>query len=68
MRTRIIETPEESRTRMLETKKRHYLKHKTELLTKFNCPCGGSFDVFHIKQHFNTAKHRKFQLKHNLIQ
>jgi len=54
-------TPEERYESQLQTKKRFYQKHKHELLTKFKCECGGSFDVFHIKQHFNTKKHKKFE-------
>jgi len=60
-------SPEEKYQRTLEVKKRFYLKHRDELLTKFECPCGGSYDVFHIKQHHLTNKHKKYELKRNLL-
>ena len=53
-------SPEEKYQRTLEVKKRFYRKHRDELLTKFECPCGGSYDEllkppFHnlLKMNFN---------------
>ena len=60
-------SPEEKYQRTLEVKKRFYRKHRDELLIKFEGPCGGSYDVFHIKQHLSTNKHKKYELKENLL-
>ena len=60
-------SPEEKHQSILETKRRFYRKHRDDLLTKFQCPCGGTYDVFHIKQHISTNKHKKYELKENLL-
>lgn len=60
-------SPEEKYKSSLETKKRFYRKHRDDLLKKLQCPCGGSYDVFHVRQHINTQKHKKYELKENLL-
>ena len=55
-----METSISKRQKGAEAQKRYYQRHRDKLLSKFTCPCGGSFDLFHFNQHVNTNKHQKY--------